>query len=116
MSILKHHKTLNLEKWRGYSSGQQILMIANELNRAGTWISRGTDPREVKLCYERALELVCLTLSTATGYSRLRELARFKEILASLYLQESPKLEQNHQAKDVLISLSSESFSLLNPR
>jgi hypothetical protein len=91
-------------------------MIANELNRAGNWISRGTNRGEVKLCYERALELLWLTLASTTEYSRLRELARFQEVLASLYLQDSPEFEKNLQAKTVLISLSSESFSLLNPQ
>lgn len=84
MTTLKHHKTLDLEKWRSFSAGQQILMIANELNRAGNWVSKGTAPEAVRFCYERALELLCLTMEAATGYARRHELARFKEVLASL--------------------------------
>lgn len=115
MPILKHHKSLDLESWRRFSTGRQILMIANELNRAGNWIKKGTSPDEVKLCYERALELLFLTMTAAKGTSRLRELARFQEVLAALYLQNSPELEENLRANQVLISLSAESFSLLNP-
>jgi hypothetical protein len=116
MPMLKHHKSVDIQKWKSFSTGQQILMIANELNRAGNWISKATSPDEVKLCYERALELLLLTKTAARGTSRLRELARFQEVLASLYLQDSPELEKNLQAKKVLIALSGESFSLLNPR
>lgn len=111
---LKHHKTLTPEKWSTFSFGKQILMIGNELNRAKNWISK-EDFQAVKLCYERALELLYLTIVCSKKYTQIFELARLKEVIAGLYIQKVPSLEKNILVSRLLISLSSESYSLLHP-
>lgn len=112
----KYHRTLTVEKWRGFSFGRQVLMVANELGRAGSAMTAG-DPAEVKRCYERALELVCFTLEVAPRRRPLRrELCRFKEVLASLYVSDHPSIHDNQIAQGVLISLSPEAFAMLHPR
>ena len=110
---LKHHKTLTTEKWKTFSFGKQILMIGNELNRAKNWIIR-KDFQEVGLCYERAFELLYLTIACAKKKSRIYELSRFKEVLSSLFLEELPSIENNIKVYNTLISLSGESYSLLH--
>ena len=96
--------------------GRQILMVANELGRAGSAMTAG-DPAEVKRCYERALELLCLTIEVAPRRRALRrELCRFKEVLASLYVSEEPSFHDNQIAQSVLISLSPEAYAMLHPR
>ena len=50
---LKHHKTLTKEKWLTFPFYKQVIMIANEMNRAGKWIEKN-DFLEVRYCYERA--------------------------------------------------------------
>jgi hypothetical protein len=112
MVILKHHKNLTTEKWSGFTSGKQLIMIANELNRAKNWIVR-EDQREVKLCYERALELLCLTIACVKRHSFLRELCRFKEILCGMFVQEAISLQANMSLYKVLLSLSRESYSII---
>jgi predicted membrane-bound spermidine synthase len=106
-------------------------MIANELNRAGKWIEK-KDFNEVKLCYERAFELLYLTVETLSSQSgpvsrhnelplvidgrdnkKLKELLRFKEVLATLYIDNNPSVKQNFDLFKVLVSLSKESFSML---
>ena len=111
---LKHHKNLTIEKWRVFSFGKQIVMIASELNRAKNWIIRN-DIAEAKLCYERAFELLYLTIACATKRTRRFELCRFKELLAGLYINKMPSLEKNTPLYIVLLSLSRESFALLKP-
>ena len=110
---LKHHKTLNIDKWRIFSFGKQILMIGSELNRANNWIIK-KDFQEVKLCYERALELLYLTIACAKRVTQVHELCRFKEMLAGLYAEKSPSIEKNRQLYSVLITLSQESYVLLH--
>jgi hypothetical protein len=114
MLRLKHHSADFAARWQGFSLGKQLVMIANELNRAGHWIARG-DPEEARLCHERALDLFYLTIREARGYALLRELARAKETLLSLYCS-SPAGSANAQLQAGLIALSAESFALLNPK
>ena len=85
MYKLKLHKNLDGEKWKTFDKSQQILMIANELNRAKNWIIKD-DLEEVTNCYERAFELLDLTISLTARKNLLRELLRFREMLAIQYI------------------------------
>ncbi|MBI5682133.1 MAG: hypothetical protein HZC45_03035 [Deltaproteobacteria bacterium] len=112
---LKYHKTMTKEKWRSFPFYKQILMIANELNRAGNWIEKG-DFVEVRYCYERAFELLYLTIATLSRKNKLRELVRFKETLAGLYIKKIPIIKENLSLLNVLVSLDKDSFSFLKVR
>jgi len=105
---LKYHPSLTPQKWATFALSRRILMIANELNRAGSAINRG-DGAETTEAYERAFELTYLTIATVNGRGLLRELARFKEVLASLYIQKDPSFEDNSRLQRVLISLNAPS-------
>jgi len=110
---LKYHAALTPERWQSFGFTRQILMIANELNRAGGWIGK-SDVGEAKRCYERALELTWLTIGLQTDGARLRELARFNEVLAGLYADESPSEADNAMLLGALVMLDGASFSSLN--
>jgi hypothetical protein len=112
MYPLKLHKNLTPEKWAGYSKGQQILMIANELNRAQNWLEK-QQYDEVNHCYERAFELTDLTVEDAKWAGGTRELLRFREILGGLYIQQMKDSALNQMAYKALIRLSSEAYNLL---
>jgi hypothetical protein len=109
---LKYHKTLTEQKWASFPFYKQILMIANELNRANYWI-KNNDVSEVKLCYERALELVYLTITTLNERRRLKELLRFKEILASFYIKPKISYKENNDLLKLLLLFDRNSFLLL---
>jgi hypothetical protein len=111
---LKHHKNLSLEKWSGIPLERRILMIANEMNRAGNWISK-KDISEARLCYERAIELTCLTGSLPMHHNFRREFLRWKEMLGGLFLCPHPTIRQNTLMQDVLVSLSPQAYRLLHP-
>ena len=114
MYKLKLHKNLNRERWKTFDKSQQILMIANELNRAKNWIIKG-DLEEVTNCYERAFELLDLTISLTARKNLLRELLRFREILAIQYISKEKDVEMNRRLFDVLLSLNKDSYNLQSP-
>ncbi len=109
---LKYHQRLTTEKWDKFPFFKQILMIANELNRANHWIEK-EDLSEVRLCYERAFELLFLTIETLKERRKLKELLRFKEMLAMSYHCNKFSLKQNSDLLAVLILLDKESFLLM---
>ena len=51
------HKSMTLERWSCFAKGQQILMIANEINRAKNILSKNNSD-DVNSSYERALDLI----------------------------------------------------------
>jgi hypothetical protein len=112
--VLNHHRNLSPEKWSTQSAGRQVLNIASELNRAGNWIKQG-DVSNVNLCYERAFELVDLTVADPKWKGRTRELLRFRETLAELYLQVEKDGGLNTLLFKTLVTMRSESRNLLDP-
>jgi len=92
-------------------------MVANELNRAKNWIIKG-DLEETNNCYERAFELLDLTISVVTRRSLLKELLRFREMLATQYISSKNAVHKerdklvNQKLFDVLLSLNKDSYNL----
>ena len=91
MYKLKLHKNLNPDRWQKFSVKQRELMIANELNRAKNWIEK-KDIEEVKNCYERALELLDLTIATTKNKNRLKEYLRLREMMGKFYIEKKGNL------------------------
>lgn len=108
------HKELNLEKWSARTKVQQILMIANELNRANNFI-KSEKPDSVNFCYERAFELIDLTSSDQKWRGRNRELRRCRELLAEQYLNHKKNKKINKQIYLGLLRLSPEAYRILYP-
>lgn len=83
---MAQHATLTAERWTTFSFDQQILMIANEMHRAGKLMTPDDDARRAN-AYERALRLTDLTIQTATRRAARRELLRWRDLAAALYIQ-----------------------------
>lgn len=111
MYPLKLHTSLSPEKWAEYPKGKQLIMIANELNRARVWLEKN-QPKDSESCYERAFELTDLTLEDKKWSNSLKELLRFREILGELYTEKNIPL--NNLTQSTLIALSPESYNLLH--
>jgi hypothetical protein len=78
------HASLSVERWSLIPLEQQILMIANEMNRA----SKLLEPEDLERragSYERILRLVDLTIETRNQRGLRRELLRWRELIATLY-------------------------------
>lgn len=104
MYKLALHKNMNLKRWQKFNRQQQLLMIGNELNRAQNWINKN-DIQEVNNCYERALELLDLTIAMKYRKNRLRELLIAREVLAELYVAKEKNLEMNRMLKEAITKL-----------
>ena len=83
---MAQHAALSTERWSAFSFDQQILMIANELRRAGKLTASDDDARRTS-AYERVLRLTDLTIQTATRRAVRRELLRWRDLAAALYVQ-----------------------------
>jgi hypothetical protein len=85
---MAQHASLSSERWATFSLDHQILMIANEMHRAGKLTAPLDDARRAN-AYERVLELTDLTIQTAPRVAVRRELLRWRDEVASLYIQHS---------------------------
>lgn len=91
------HKTLAEGQWRHYTFMEQMGNIGSEISRAILW--RGRDKNLYAQAFNRAIELLDLTIQDAcgqarlqrlsdsdSGQGRLKELARAREILCDAFL------------------------------
>jgi len=87
---MTQHASLSAERWAGFSLDQKILMIANEMHRASRLLA-DAEPRSLRLAYERTLRLVDLTVEVERSSALRRELLRWRDLVAALYLAEGPQ-------------------------
>ena len=104
------HTGLTSDKWKTFSVDKQILMIANEMNRAKNWIEK-KDFEKVLHCYERAFELIDLTVETSNSRNFNRELLRFREQLALEYIHKEHVFDE--VLYRMLLGLNVKSFNIL---
>ncbi len=98
------HAGLTHERWQRFSLDQQLLMIANEMNRAGKAVALG-EIESLRGSYERALRLVELTAAGSMRITLRRELCRWRGLLAELYLD--PGSTDRHEAAVAILLLFS---------
>ena len=98
---------LTVERWKRFRLGQQILQIGAEMQRGSSSL---TPDRSAWLrpCYERALQLVDLTVQAQENAHLRRELLRWRDLIAELYLREVPDPEAHRLAFRVLLQLHPE--------
>lgn len=113
------HGSLSVERWRRFSLDQQILMIANEMNRAGQLTMAGDDQRR-RNAYERVLNLVDLTVEANPVRRLRRELLRWRGLAAELYLAGAADAERHTAAFKCLLQFRPEAARqipfLIRPR
>jgi hypothetical protein len=80
---MAQHAALTLERWRRFTLDQQVLMIANEMNRSSKLVGPGDEARR-QSAYERALALVDLTAGANSSPGLRRELLRWRDLIAAL--------------------------------
>ncbi len=78
------HKDLASGRWGRMPFVEQMANIGSEVERALNWQAKHNAAYSQK-AYERALELVDLTLDSAKGFSRLKELARLREAIVDYF-------------------------------
>lgn len=103
---MSQHASLSPERWAKFSLDQQILMIGNEMNRASRWTTDEDWP-SLQLSYERILRLVDLTVEVQRRPALLRELLRWRDLIAALYIGSRPDPREHASAFRSLLLLSS---------
>ena len=104
---MTQHRNLSEERWAGFALDQQILMIANEMNRASALLRSG-DIARTRSCYERVLQLTDLTVLVQTKSTLRRELLRWRDLIAQLYVEETTRPEAHRQAFRCLLYFTPE--------
>jgi hypothetical protein len=79
------HGSLTAERWATFALDQQILMIANEMHRAGKLLAP-EDRDRLMNAYERVLRLTDLTIEVQPKPTLRRELLRWRDLVADLYV------------------------------
>ena len=104
---MTQHRELSEERWSAFTLDQQILMIANEMNRASGLLRSG-DVVRTKSCYERVLKLTDLTVAAQTKSTLRWELLRWRDLIAELYVEETTRADEHRQAFRCLLYFTPE--------
>lgn len=83
--MIFQHKELSQGRWQKLSFFEQMANIGSEVERAINWKNK-KDEEYSKMAFERALELIDLTMADSKNRSRLREIARVREALADYFV------------------------------
>jgi hypothetical protein len=75
--LVHRHRELAAGRWRALSLAEQLANVGSEVGR----MRRARDVALMTGAFERALELLDLTLADPRWRSRLREIARARELL-----------------------------------
>ena len=78
------HKDLAAGRWSQLAFLEQLANVGSEVERALNWRAKH-HPAFSQRAFERALELIDLTLAGAESLSRLRELARLREAIVDYF-------------------------------
>ncbi len=78
------HRELAAGRWKALTFVEQMANVGSEVERALDREAKG--PGRGRLAFERALELLDLTVSDPKNRKRLRELLRVREALADYFV------------------------------
>lgn len=79
------HQELAGGRWNTLSCCEQLANVGSEIERAIRWRRKGNS-RYMYLAFDRALELLDLTIADGKNRRRLRELVRTREALADFFV------------------------------
>ena len=85
---MTQHAGLTQERWSAFTLDQQILMIGNEMNRAAKLVEP-FDRERLRNAYARVLALTDLTIQGHRRRTLRRELLRWRDLVAGLYLADA---------------------------
>jgi hypothetical protein len=109
---MTQHASLSPERWALFPVAQQLLMIANEMNRASKLLEPGDGDR-LRAGYERVLALADLTIQVTDRRPRRRELLRWRDLIAALYVAPAPDPQGHGAAFRALLQLHPETWRQL---
>lgn len=101
------HASLSVERWARYSLDQQILMIGNEMNRASK-LYAPEDADRLRTSLEAVLRLTDLTIALAPRRALRRELLRWRDLVAELYVSPTRDAKAHAAAFRALLLMTKE--------
>lgn len=99
------HKELSQGKWQKLSFLEQMANIGSEVERAINWKNK-KDEEYSRMAFERALELIDLTIADEKNRSRLREITRIREVLADYFVCGNNYSSSDKSLKDYFYSFA----------
>jgi len=81
---MKLHQDLTAARWKKLNIFEQMANIGAEIGRTINWQEKS--PVDSKMAFERALELLDLTVADPKNKNRLKELLRLRETLADYFV------------------------------
>ena len=78
------HKELAAGRWGRMSLPEQMSNVGSEVERALGWRAKN-HPEYSMQAAERALELLDLSLESGGGFSRIKEIARLREVVVDYF-------------------------------
>ena len=109
---MTQHASLGLERWRRFTLPQQLLAIANEMNRASK-LQGPEDVERLRGSYERVLALTDLTIQANERRALRRELLRWRDVIAAIYVGPGADPWAHAQAFRVLLQFHRETWAQL---
>ena len=82
------HKSLANGRWQKLSVFEQMAKIGSEVERAIKWKNKN-NTQYCRMAFERALELLDLTVDNEKNGNHLRELLRLREVLVDYFAFEN---------------------------
>lgn len=104
---MTQHASLTPERWARFGLDQQILMIANEMKRASALMAPA-DRNSRARTYERVLRLLDLTVATQSKPTLRRELLRWRDLVAALYVAQDAEPRAHDEAFRCLLRFTPE--------
>ena len=101
---MTQHAGLTEERWAQFDLDSQVLMIANEMNRNSRLLD-DEDPGSRRRGYERVLRLTDLTIATRPRPALRRELLRWRDLIAELYVEDEAAAYRHRAALRVLLQM-----------
>ena len=86
--MIIQHKELAAGRWEEFRLVEQMANVGSEIERALNWKAKNNPERSAK-AFDRALELLDLTLGCPRNRPRLKEIARAREVCVDSFLGEN---------------------------
>lgn len=93
------HKHLAAGRWFELSLIEQLANIGSEVERTILWKEKG-DPQYSAMAFERALELIDLTIADPKNKKRLREVVRSREAMVDHFVYDNEYNTTDKQWRD----------------
>jgi len=81
---MKLHQDLTAGRWQKLNIFEQMANVGAEIGRTLNWQEKS--PTDSMMAFERALELLDLTIADPKNVKRLKELLRLRETLADYFV------------------------------